>query len=122
VQVSGTFQSVPGPLVVANYAAPNAVVAPSLGRPLSGNLQNITVNLLDPGTLYGERASWLDVRFGKILKYGRTRTAVNLDLFNSLNANPVLQQNNQFGGTTPWQAPQSILIARFFKISAQFDF
>jgi hypothetical protein len=122
VQISGTFQSVPGPLVFANYAAPNAVVASSLGRPLSGNAANIAVNLVDPGTLYGERANWLDIRFGKILRYGRTRTTVNFDLFNALNANPVLQQNNQFGGTTLWQAPQSILIARFFKISAQFDF
>jgi Carboxypeptidase regulatory-like domain len=122
VQISSTFQSVPGPLVFANYAVPAAVAAASLGRPLSGNAQNITVNLLDPGTLYGERATWLDVRFGKILRYGRTRTAVNIDLFNALNGNPVLQQNNVFGGTTPWQAPQSILIARFFKISGQFDF
>jgi hypothetical protein len=122
VQVSGTFQSVPGPLVFANYAVPTAVAAASLGRPLSGNAANVTVNLLDPGTLYGGRASWLDLRFGKILRYGRARTTVNFDLFNALNANPVLSQNNVFGGATPWQAPQSILIARFFKISAQVDF
>jgi hypothetical protein len=80
------------------------------------------VNLLPPGDLYGDRASWLDFRVGKILRAGRIRSTVNLDLFNALNANPVLLQNNQFGGTTPWMAPQSILIARFFKISAQVDF
>jgi hypothetical protein len=29
---------------------------------------------------------------------------------------------NAFGGMTPWQAPQSILTARFIKVSAQVDF
>jgi hypothetical protein len=122
VQLSSTFQSLPGPLVFANWAVPGAVAAAALGRPLSANAANIQVNLLDPGTMYGDRASWLDFRVGKILRYGRVRSSVNLDLFNTLNANPVLVQNNVFGGTTPWQAPQSILIARFFKISAQVDF
>ena len=37
VQISGTFQSIPGPDIVANYLATNAVVAPSLGRNLAGN-------------------------------------------------------------------------------------
>jgi hypothetical protein len=38
VQVAAKFSSRPGPPLAANYAAPNAVVAPSLGRNLSGNL------------------------------------------------------------------------------------
>ena len=51
--------------------------------------------------------------------YGRTRASVNLDLYNALNANPVLSQNNNFAA---WQVPTSILTARFAKISVQFDF
>ncbi len=122
VQISSTLQSLPGPIMFANWAAPNAAAAAALGRPLSANAANIQVNLLEPGTLYGDRATWLDFRVGKILRLGRIRSSVNLDLFNALNSNPVLVQNNVFGGTIPWQAPQSILIARFFKISAQIDF
>jgi hypothetical protein len=119
VQLSGTFQSVPGPNVLANYNAPNAAVTPSLGRNLSGNAANATINLVAPGTLYGDRLNQLDVRIAKILHFGRTRATVNLDLYNALNANPVLTQNNNFGA---WQQPTSILLARFAKVSAQFDF
>ena len=36
VQVTSTVQSVPGPEILANFVATNAVVAPSLGRILSG--------------------------------------------------------------------------------------
>ena len=50
VQVSATFQSTPGAMLAANYAAPNSAVAPSLGRNLSGNAPNVTVNLIAPGT------------------------------------------------------------------------
>ena len=49
VGVAATFQSLPGPLVAANYIANNAVVSPSLGRPLSGGVANATVNLVRRG-------------------------------------------------------------------------
>src|SRR4030088_3319954 len=44
VQLSGTFQSLPGPQVTANYIATNAVVQPSLNRLLSGGAANATIN------------------------------------------------------------------------------
>jgi hypothetical protein len=119
VQVSVTVQSLPGPEILANYTALNAIVVPSLGRNLSGNAPNVTVNLVSPGTMYGERVNQVDLRFGKVLSFGRTRTAVNLDLYNAFNANPVLSQNNNFAA---WQVPTSILTARFAKISVQLDF
>ena len=119
VQVSGTLQSVPGPVILANYVVANALVQPSLGRPLSGNAANVTVNVVEPGTMYGERLNQLDFRFSKILKYARTRTSLNLDLYNALNANTVLTQNNSYA---VWQQPQTILLSRFAKISVQFDF
>ena len=51
LQVSGSFQSIPGPEVLANFVAPNALVAPSLGRALSGGAANVTVNIVEPGTV-----------------------------------------------------------------------
>ena len=45
------------------------------------------MNLVAPGDLYGERVNVLDVRFAKVLRFGRTRTNVGMDLYNLLNAN-----------------------------------
>jgi hypothetical protein len=119
VQVSGTFQGLPGPGLASNYTATNAVVQPSLGRPLSGGAPNVTVSLVEPGSMYGERLNQLDLRIGKIFRFGGTRTNVGLDLFNALNANPVLSENSNFAA---WRTPLGILQPRYARISAQFDF
>ena len=122
VQVSGVFQSKPGALLAANYAVPSAVVAQSLGRLPSGNVTNVTVNLIEPGTMYGDRLNQLDFRVAKILRFGGTRTMVGVDLYNALNSSAVLTYNNAFvpGGT--WLQPNSILTARLARISAEFTF
>ena len=119
VLVSGTFRSIPGPEIYANYVATNAVVTPSLGRPLSGGAANLPVTILEPGSMYGERLTQVDMRVGKILRFGRTKTSLNLDLYNLFNVNTVLTVNNAFA---TWQRPTSILLARFAKIGMQIDF
>ena len=119
VLLSGTFQNTPGPAIAANYTATNAIVSPSLGRNLAGGANNTTVNLVTPGTMYGERLKQVDLRVGKILKFGRTRVTANLDVYNAFNASSVITQSDAFA---TWQRPQSILLARFAKVSMQVDF
>jgi len=119
VQASATFKSIPGPQILANYNAPNAVVRPSLGRNLAGGASNATVNLVAPGTMYGERLNQVDLRFGKILRFGRVRATASLDLYNAFNSSAVVTQSAAFA---TWQRPQSILNARFAKIAMQLDF
>jgi len=118
VQVSGTFQSVPGPALSSNLTASNALIFPSLGRNLSSGA-NATVALIAPSTMYGERVNQLDLRFGKIFRYGRTRTSLNLDVYNALNKDTVLTSSSAYAS---WLRPNSILPARFGKIGVQFDF
>ena len=111
-----------GGTLQANYTVSNAVAQQSLGRPLAGNAANVTVNLIEPSSLYANRINQVDLRVGKVLRFGRAKAAINLDMFNALNSSSVLAVNSAFGGTTPWQRPQSILQARLLKISTQFDF
>jgi hypothetical protein len=119
LNVAATFQSVPGPQISANYTAVNAVVQPSLGRPLSGGAANLTVNLVAPGTMYGERANQLDWRLSKSIRFGGRRLTGNLDIYNLLNVSTVIQENSAFA---VWRTPQRIIDGRLFKISGQFDF
>ena len=119
VQISGSLQSIPGPEVQANYVATNMVIAPSLGRPLAGGAANVTINLVEPGTMYGERLNQLDLRFAKILRLQQQRVSLNVDLYNAFNGNAVLQQSQAFGN---WQQPQGVLVGRNMKFSVQYDF
>jgi len=61
----------------------------------------------------------VDLRFSKPIRFGARRLSVNLDVYNLLNANPIIQYNNNYA---VWQTPQRIMEARLFKISGQFDF
>jgi hypothetical protein len=119
ILLAATFQSFPGVELLANYLVSNAVVAPSLGRSLSGGAANVTVPLVAPGTLYGDRTSMLDMRVGKILRFGRLRTTANVDIYNVFNSNTVTATNNQY---EVWLRPQAIIGGRLLKFSVQADF
>ena len=116
--VSASFQSLPGPVIAAFYTATSAQVSGSLGRSLSGNAANVTADIIPPASMFGDRLNQFDFRVGKILRYGRTKMAVNLDVFNALNLSPITSVNNAYA---TWLRPNSILTVRFAKISVQLD-
>jgi hypothetical protein len=123
VLFSGTFRSDQGTALAANWVVPNATVQLSLGRPLSNSAPNVTLNLIEPGKLYGDRINELDFRLAKILKFGRTRTNLGFDIYNIVNAAPVLSYNQAFSPTTTtWLTPTAVLQPRFWKFSVQMDF
>jgi hypothetical protein len=122
VQVSGVMQSKPGALLAANYAFPVAQVAAALGRPVAGNPQNVTVNILEPGSRYGDRVNQLDFRAAKIFRFGGLRSTVGVDVYNTLNSNAVLSYNNTFVPNSTWLQPVSVLTGRMARISAELIF
>jgi hypothetical protein len=126
VQVSGTWASNPGINLAANYVASNTVIASGpqpLFRVLSGGANNVTVNLIPPGTLYGPRRNTLDMRVSKILRFGRTRTQVGVDIYNLTNTDYVTSYNQTFSPTTStWLTPTGIQPARYVRANVQFDF
>ena len=109
--------------LAANWLITNAQVVPALGRPLSGNAVTTFVNAVQPGTLYGDRINQLDFRVSKILKFGRTKTNVGVDIFNLFNANAVSQYLQTYAGNgATWLQPSGLVSARFAKLSVQVDF
>jgi hypothetical protein len=142
VLVSGTFRSLPyagnefpsvqsqslNAQVLAFNIPAIGLVDPNLklNRPFGSTQAVEFFNLVKPGAMYGDRLNAVDLRFGKILKYNRTRTQVTLDVYNLFNSNTteVYQQKGYAppGPTSTYLNPLSIMSARFFKITAQFDF
>jgi len=126
VQLSTALLSSPGLVLRADWTVTSAEAAKSLGRPLSNNAPNVVVNLLAPGDLRSDRANQLDFRVGKILRLGRTRANVALDLFNALNFDTILVPNQAFIPNGAWLTPTGtqtpVMTARTAKITVQYDF
>jgi hypothetical protein len=124
VEIGATLQSLAGPPLQANYNVTNAIATASstLGRPLVASGNSITVPLLEPNRYFGDRINQLDVRFSKLLAFGRTRNRINLDLFNALNSSVVQTYNSAFTPNGAWNRPTLILPGRLVKISGQIDF
>ena len=120
IQAAATFQSNPGPMVRAIWNATNAVVAPSLGRNLVGYPSGYPIDLIEPGTRYGDRLNQLDLRFAKLFEVPGGRLKAMVDVYNALNANPAVSVNTTYGAN--WLRPTQILVARFVKVGAQFEF
>jgi hypothetical protein len=119
VQVAGTLQSIPGPEITAFRNYTNTEISPSLGRNLSAGAVTANINIVERGRSYGERLNQVDFRVGKVLRFGRSRTTVNFDLFNAFNRDTVLAESNLYGN---WRDAQVIVQGRIAKVSAQFDF
>jgi hypothetical protein len=114
---SATVQNRPGPMILATYTATNATVQ-NLGRNLLAG--SAATGLIAPGSLYGDRFSQLDVRFGKNFRFGGRRLAAMVDLYNLFNSSAILTVNNTVGPN--WQTPTGVLQGRLMKVGVQLDF
>jgi hypothetical protein len=140
VQLAASFQFKPGTLglggndsasngnsVAANYIVTNQAPGLTPGTALLNNQQS--VNLLLPGELYGDYIRQMDFRAGKILRFGRTRSLVAIDVYNLFNANPGLTYQQTFAPPTAtqpagatWFNPQTLLSPRFVRFNVTVDF
>jgi carboxypeptidase family protein len=128
VLVSSTFRSDQGAQLAANWTIPLATAqAGGFNRASFANGISPTVNLVQPGTLYGDRVNELDFKIAKILRFGGTRLNAGLEIYNALNAAAALTYNQVFSPLVPpgpggWLQPTQVMTPRFFKLTAQFDF
>ena len=64
----------------------------------------------------------IDFRAAKILRFGRTRTQIGIDVYNVLNSDTVTMYNNGYNPTGAWLTPTAILPARYVRLNLQLDF
>jgi hypothetical protein len=133
IQLSGTYQfsrgvqngTIGGNSILATWATPNALIQPALTRPLSAGATTKSINLIMPGTEYGNNnLNQLDVRASKRFKFNRYRVRFDFDFYNIFNSNWPFAVTNGFStaATSGWLRPTNVLQSRFFKIGGQFDF
>ena len=129
VQVSSVFQDKMNVgtdqigSLAANYtttAADQAAAAAQIGRPLT-TTGAITVNLLAPGQVYGDRVRQLDFAVKKVIRFGGQRLTAGVDMYNLLNNNVTLAFNQAFSPTTTgWLTPTTYMNPRVFRLNAEF--
>ena len=117
----GTDQ-IAGGALAANYtftAADTASETAQLGRAPTGAAP--TVNLIAPGTFYGDRVRQLDVSMKKVIRMAGRRLTVGLDLYNLMNNNVTLAFNQTFVPTsTGWLTPTGYMNPRVFRLNAEY--
>jgi hypothetical protein len=109
----------------ATYRMNAAQFLAATGRPLATGLATQDVNLVLPGDVYGDRINVVDMRFAKVLRFGRSRANVGLDLYNLLNVNTPTTYETVYDPATNgarWMQPTAVLLPRFVRVNVQFDF
>jgi hypothetical protein len=86
------------------------------------NGQAVNLNLLEPGVHYADRINVLDARFGKILRFGNTRTSIAVDFLNIFNRNTGTMFQTNFGDGSGYLVPTAILNPRLARFNVTFDF
>jgi len=117
----------------AMWIVPNTVIASVLGHLPAGTLANgnTTVQITDNvNRVYADtRRNQVDMRFAKVLRFGRTRSDIGIDIYNLLNTNYPTSYNTTYqytagnsaqGGT--WGNPTSIYTPRFLRFNYTINF
>ena len=135
VLVSAVIRSQPPQAITATWQVPNSVIATALGHLPAGATATGTTNLQllpassDDKLFADTRRTQVDMRFAKVVRLGRTRTDVGVDLYNLTNTNYPLTYNTTYvygQDNTPrpsgWSTPTSIYNARFVRLNFTVNF
>ena len=131
--VAALGATLPGGGNSAQWIVPNSVIAAALGHlPVGATATGTTtVQIADNvNRVYADtRRTQIDMRFAKVLRFGRTRSDVGIDLNNLLNTNYATGYNTTYtfsagntaqGGT--WGNPTSLYTPRFMRLNYTINF
>jgi hypothetical protein len=133
VLVSATLRSQPPLQLTGTWQVQNTVIQQALGHLPFGAIANGTTNIQitdNSNKLWVDnRRTQVDMRFAKVLRFGRTRSDIGIDLFNLLNTNYATGYNTTYIYNTDnaprpsgWGTPTSIYAGRFMRINYTVDF
>jgi hypothetical protein len=132
IQLAGTYQfskgvqtGGAGPSIQAAWAVTNAIAAPILGRNYTGGVASRTVQLIREGLMYGEHnLHQMDVKLSKRFQMDRYRVRFDFDVYNLFNSSWPFTVNSNYStaASSQWLRPTNVLMSRFFKLGARFDF
>jgi hypothetical protein len=139
VLVSAVLRSRPPALLggtadtAATWQVPNSEIVKALGHLPPGATATGTTNIPlgdNEHRIYADnRRTQVDMRIAKIVRFGRTRTDIGVDLNNLTNANFPLGYNNTYIYNTDnaprpsgWGTPTSIVNARFVRLNFTVNF
>ena len=122
LRASGTYTNIAGIPTTASLVANSAMVAGSLGRPLSGGANATrTIELIEPNVFYTEgRNTQVNLRLTRRFQVGGMRVEPQFDVFNVFNANHVLVMTTRLGNA--WQNVTGVLAPRVVKFGVQVNF
>jgi len=86
------------------------------------NGQAVNLNLLQPGVYFADRINQLDARFGKIVRFGRFRSSLAVDLLNIFNSNTGTAFQTNYGDGSGYLVPTAILNPRLARLNVTIDF
>jgi hypothetical protein len=121
------------PDTAATWQVPNSVIAAALGHLPPGATATGTTNIPlgdNEHRIYADnRRTQIDMRLAKIVRFGRTRADIGVDLHNITNANFALGYNNTYIYNTDnaprpsgWGTPASIVNPRFVRFNFTVNF
>jgi hypothetical protein len=122
VTVAATFLNAPGIPNNAQRSYSSAEVARTLGRGLTNTaFQNITI--VEPNTLFEDRWTQIDLRFGRPVRIDRVTVSPRFDIYNVTNTNTVVGAVSAYSEFVPtlWRRPFEIFTARLFKFGVSVD-
>jgi len=117
----------------ATWQVPNSVIAAALGHLPPGATATGTTNIPlgdNEHRIYADnRRTQIDMRIAKIVRFGRTRTDIGVDINNLTNTNFAVGYNNTYiyaTDNTPrpsgWGSPTSITNPRFVRLNFTVNF
>jgi hypothetical protein len=122
-QVSGAFFMRPGASTSANYTVDRTI---SPGITGAAGQTSITVNLIEPGTMFLDYINQLDLRLTRTFGLGKSRLQALVDVYNVFNAGTVTTLNNNYArnasGRLVWLDPQTIQTSRYVRFGGQLSF